>query len=352
MMNLRKYIREVLNESFGNNIKPGIDFVYKQHSELNNIGTQEQYAQYLNTIFPNSKVKEIVYHSTNAKEIEGGKLRPSREGVYGEGIYVQTKREFGSDFGSNTLSIVIDTKKPFSYNKENGQRNDLFSGILEKWRNTKKYYFAEAAKEEFRDVIISQGYDSIKTDEPGDNSYYILFEPEQVHVLGSEQDVEGFKKFVGKVLSESSIGERYILLPYSDDNEHFEEYGIDEYEAYEQAHEVAKNGGVTILRDKRLSEILIDTVDSKVIGAIWVSDDSDKFSFDIAIDSGYQNMGLSSKLIKSAISEYEMQKEAYGDDFKMEVDVINPKLAQILQSKYGFHKVADLGPTRVLMSTD
>jgi hypothetical protein len=206
-MNLRKIIREILKESFGNNIKPGVDFVYKQYPELNNIGTQEQYSQYLDAIFPNSKVKEIVYHSTNTKEIEGGKLRPSREGVYGEGIYVQTKREFGSDFGSNTLSIVIDTKKPFSYNKENGQRNDLFSGILEKWRNTKKYYFAEAAKEEFQNEIKKVGYDSIKTDEPGDNSYYILFEPEQVHILGSKKDVEEFKTFARKVLSESSIGD-------------------------------------------------------------------------------------------------------------------------------------------------
>jgi len=169
--------------------------VYKNSSELSKIGTEEEYSDYLNTIFPDSKVKDIVYHSTNAKEIEGDKLRPSREGVYGEGIYVQTKQEFGSSFGSNTLSIVIDTKKPFNFYKENGKANDLFTEILEKWRKTNKFYLAEAAKEEFQDEIKKMGYDSIMTEEGGNNKYYILFKPEQTHILGSKQDVEGFKKW-------------------------------------------------------------------------------------------------------------------------------------------------------------
>ncbi len=159
--------------------------------------------------------------------------------------------------------------------------------------------------------------------------------------------------FVKKTLNEmtNSGGERYQLLAYSDDyNEDFEEYGLDEYEVSERAHEIAKNGGVTILRDKNLNSVLVDLKEKKVIGGLWVSQDHDKFSFDIALDSTYQNMGLSSNLIKQAISEYEMQKEMYGDDLVMEVDVINPKLAEILKNKYGFYKVGDLGPNRVLMS--
>jgi ribosomal protein S18 acetylase RimI-like enzyme len=155
-----------------------------------------------------------------------------------------------------------------------------------------------------------------------------------------------------QILNENN--DRYILLPYDDEyNEDFEEYGIDEYDAADSALEIAKNGGVTILRDKRLSGILLDTKLSKVIGAIWVSNSSDKFSFDIAIDSSYQNMGLSDILIKAAINEYHMQKDIYddmGEDFKMEVDVINPKLAKILKNKYGFYVVGELSQNRVLMT--
>ena len=53
-----------------------------------------------------------------------------------------------------------------------------------------------------------------------------------------------------------------------------------------------------------------------------------------------------------AISEYKYQKEAYGDDFKMEVDVVNPKLASILKDKYGFKVIRNLGSDRVIMTMD
>jgi hypothetical protein len=182
-------------ESQHNGSNLGVNIVYQQHPELDNIGTQEQYSQYLNTIFPNSVVKDIVYHGTNSTDIEGGQLRPSREGVYGEGIYVQTKQEFTGTFGSNTLSIIIDTKKPFPF-YDNGKPNELWLTIRTKHEKTKKFYWADTAKEEFRDNIIKMGYDSIMTEEGGNNTYYILFEPEQVHILGSVQDIEGFKKFI------------------------------------------------------------------------------------------------------------------------------------------------------------
>lgn len=149
---------------------------------------------------------------------------------------------------------------------------------------------------------------------------------------------------------------RYKLLSFDEeDNEDLKAYNIDEYDAADRALEIAKNGGVTILRDKRLSGVLVDTKSSSVIGAIWISDSSDVFSFDMAIDTSYQNMGLSNILIKSVISEYRNQKEMYddmGDEFKMEVDVINPKLAQILTKKYKFYVVAELSQNRVLMSID
>lgn len=144
---------------------------------------------------------------------------------------------------------------------------------------------------------------------------------------------------------------RYELIGFDyDDDFALEELGLDIYEVEEDALEIAKNGGVSILSDKVLRSVLVDTKEKKVIGALWVSEGGSDFSFDIAIDSSYQNMGLSSKLIESAISEYEYQKEAYGDNFKMNVDVINPKLAQILEKKYGFHVTGHLGPNRVLMS--
>jgi len=148
-----------------------------------------------------------------------------------------------------------------------------------------------------------------------------------------------------KVLEES-----YDLVPYYDDID-LSDYDIDEYEAYDEAHQIAKDGGVTILRDKDLSGILIDSSNRKVIGGLWIGITNDIFSFDIAIDSSYQNIGLSHKLIIGAIDEFNQNKDVY-DNLKMEVDVINPKLALILKNKYGFYKIADLSQNRVLMSVN
>jgi hypothetical protein len=193
---MKAFIKRLLIESLLND--DGLTLLYQQHPELGNIGTKEQYGQYLSTIYPNSKEKNIVYHGSRSKEIEGDKLRPSSEGVYGEGIYVQTKQEFTGTFGSNNLLLIIDTKKPFNFHLENGKMNDFYIEILERWRKTKKFYFAEAAKEEFQDKIKKLGFDSIKTQEGGGNSYYILFNPEQTHILGTKQDIEGFKMFLKK----------------------------------------------------------------------------------------------------------------------------------------------------------
>ena len=43
-------------------VKEGVEDLFESNPELANIGTQTQYSQYLDTIFPDSKVKDIVYH--------------------------------------------------------------------------------------------------------------------------------------------------------------------------------------------------------------------------------------------------------------------------------------------------
>jgi GNAT superfamily N-acetyltransferase len=113
--------------------------------------------------------------------------------------------------------------------------------------------------------------------------------------------------------------------------------------------------------DKDLSQVLIDFGESKdkhirlhprVIGGLWVNQNSSYFSFDIVIDKHYHNKGLSDKLINAAIDEYEDNKEIYGDDFKMEVKVINPKLKEILENKYNFKVIQKIGPNTFLMTID
>tara|TARA_R110000822_G_scaffold86076_1_gene200860 strand:- start:620 stop:991 length:372 start_codon:yes stop_codon:yes gene_type:complete len=120
-----------------------------------------------------------------------------------------------------------------------------------------------------------------------------------------------------------------------------------------------------------LSQVLIDFGESKdkhirlhprVIGGLWVNQNSSYFSFDIAIDKHYHNKGLFEMLINAAIDEYEYNKEIYGDlkhqdddddiDFHMEVDILTPELAKILINKYNFKVVEKIGSNRFLMTID
>lgn len=50
---------------YGAEIKPGVSELFESNPELANIGTPEQYSQYLDSIFPDSKVKDIVYHGSS-----------------------------------------------------------------------------------------------------------------------------------------------------------------------------------------------------------------------------------------------------------------------------------------------
>jgi len=46
-------------------VKPGVQELFDTNPELASVGTPEQYSAYLDSIFPESKVKDVVYHGTD-----------------------------------------------------------------------------------------------------------------------------------------------------------------------------------------------------------------------------------------------------------------------------------------------
>lgn len=62
-----KYNGEVPKNEYQSKIKEGVTEIFNTNSELNDIGTPEQYSQYLDSVFPDSQVKDIVYHGTDAQ---------------------------------------------------------------------------------------------------------------------------------------------------------------------------------------------------------------------------------------------------------------------------------------------
>jgi len=129
---------------------------------------QQLYSQYLDTIFPDSKVKDIVYHSTSELFETFDKLKQVSPGFY------FTPNSKSAYFGRNDIiyAVILNVKNPISNYKE----------------------ITEIAEQGTLDAFIEKNYDGIV--ELQEKEEIIVFELEQIHILGSKQDIEGFKAFV------------------------------------------------------------------------------------------------------------------------------------------------------------
>ena len=102
-------------------VKPGVSEVFEANPELTSIGTPAQYSQYLDTIFPDSKVKDIVYHGTKA-EFEQFNTRPDKTSgsrYRNEAAFFTTDLElankYGKDVNGKTIKALVNLINPKTY---------------------------------------------------------------------------------------------------------------------------------------------------------------------------------------------------------------------------------------------
>jgi hypothetical protein len=171
-----KDLKEELNN---NHNQDSIKQVFEDAPELSNIGTIEQYTKYLETIFPNSKVKDIVYHGGDVEEFQ------DRE----EWSYFTKDKDYASNYGNI---------KTFKINILKGARLNTIS----------KTEIAVTYKDELKNfdgVIGDEAFGIVKK---GDKSFlakgesFAVRSAKQIYRLGSTQDIEGFKKYV-KIINEA-----------------------------------------------------------------------------------------------------------------------------------------------------
>ena len=211
-------------------MEEGIDFVFKEHPEISSIGTKEKYLKYLSTIFPESQIKNIVYHSTTALfedyDIERGDL----------GMHFSYKNvSVGILYSQYTKANIINIKNPLQFVDFGGFHFTMFGKKFVEADVISKDEFSSidnlnlSVKEEdklFRELLLSKGFDGIvylnrreginggildgdefyrnknlndkqfKEKYPDASNSYIVFKPEQTHILGSKQDIDGFEIFV------------------------------------------------------------------------------------------------------------------------------------------------------------
>jgi len=127
------------------------------------------------------------------------------------------------------------------------------------------------------------------------------------------------------------------ILPWSEEAEDY-----DPWVAADQADNVAGESDIRIDQNKELYLIALNER-GDVVGAIWSALEPDEdqnatvFSFDVAVDpehrSGQAMIGI--KLINSALEEFESFR-AENPRTYVRVYVVNRRLANVLERKYGF----------------
>lgn len=152
---------------------------------------QQLYSQYLDTIFPDSKVKDIVYRGAE-KGIENHRayshwtLRTAlAENFVKQGVNLNKKDE-----SQNTLYFALLNIKNLVRSIEITDKSlkeqgfDSAASFPNQQKPDGTYYDNEEANE------------SIQLIDKNLNNEITVFEPEQIHILGTKQDIEGFKNFV------------------------------------------------------------------------------------------------------------------------------------------------------------
>ena len=188
-----------------NNIKEGVDFVFEENPELANIGSKQDYSEYLDTIFKTSKVKDIVYHNSPNKFDKFDKLKvgSNTSGLGSE------DRFLGIFFTSDKKAYEGFNIKGFQYasllnitNPKNGGINYNNLPDLKTEEDFKNYQ-----KQLIRDKYdgISYGKAFLDMEEGGYMNPIleaVVFEPEQIHILSSKKDLEMFRDFINFTKSE------------------------------------------------------------------------------------------------------------------------------------------------------
>jgi hypothetical protein len=204
------------------NVKPGVEELFDFKPEFANLvygtlgfdlynvtpGQKQQalqvYSQYLDTIFPDSKVKDIVYHGTNATFDKFDlKYVGKNTGNRYKSIFFTPNVNLSLEYGKNKIAALVNIKGEESIKK-------IRNAILKKSKLAKEHKeeFEKLSLDEIEEFLQSENNDTNKRledflKETGvsgrqhfENKVVEVFDTEQIHILGSKQDIEGFENFI------------------------------------------------------------------------------------------------------------------------------------------------------------
>jgi hypothetical protein len=221
------------------NIKEGVTELFESNSELAEIGNTQQYSAYLDTIFPDSKVKDIVYHGTPYKFDKFKGISFFSDDIYEAGIL--GSQRFFHDILTKEQKEYLDSVQ---YNP--GGAEAAFEGALfyvfgkgiknEDYKDAYEYLKSEGILDKYKiyKIAVLINVENItKSSEPihkdtllkqtknneiikgkdlmpsfgykRNDTVYAVFEPEQIYILGSTKDIQGFKEYIEDISNNQNI---------------------------------------------------------------------------------------------------------------------------------------------------
>lgn len=174
--------------------------IHKNSPELSKIGSKKEYEKHIENIFPKSTISRILYHGSD-EPIEN--FKPSEKG-----IYFSEDPDYWPD-KKHVYAAKVNIENPeygntsFIEKKPEGK-----DGIV--W--TKK-----DALEFFKDDVDTatpEGKEKLNRLKNLKDTYEaVVFDPKQIHVLGSEKDINEFKKYKNESIQKQKTGEVGVREP-------------------------------------------------------------------------------------------------------------------------------------------
>lgn len=257
-----------------------INNIFEKNPELKKVGKKVDYYNYLKTIFPESEVKDIVYHGSLSNEnFDGYSLEKSKKfdyshraifatssledakkggtggieeerdfnvlywkinlpkentGILREGHIIRKEGDFFQFQNNKEMKDVVNKYKKiwkendWKYEEIDNKtvkitKPDTYPNLIGVWKENELVMdlsgnlgYLGDINEEKVNHLRNEGLSGvlIKNAEneglKGKKQWYVMFEPSQIHVLGSKKDVKGFKQFVENQNSSDSLEKRVI----------------------------------------------------------------------------------------------------------------------------------------------
>lgn len=212
----------------------GIDFVFSQSPELASVGSKAQYLQYLSTIFPNSKVKDIVTHVTQEYNKDSILKQGYNPLEVDDAIVYRANKKNPLTYFAPLKGYYAESFKEYS---RQGEKNYKFYNLI----NVKKReQIILGDKEPYLNIPVEYVVEGIKS--------------KDVHILGSKQDIQGFGNFVN---NKSVSLQQKFQLNESDIKQATEQ-------TVKQSISKIQNSEIKLwsfIREKSISELLSDLSD-------------------------------------------------------------------------------------------